>query len=64
MKIKAKHRAVGVRLIDEDGESMEFGSVADAAKFLEVTSQAVLQAIRLNGKCRGCRVERTEGKKI
>ena len=58
MKIKEKHQAVGVRLVDEDGESMEFGSVADAAKFLEVTRQAVLQAARLGGKCRGCRVEK------
>lgn len=58
MKIKAKYGAVGVRLVDEDGESMEFGSVADAAKFLEVTRQAVLQAARLGGKCRGCRVEK------
>lgn len=58
MKIKAKHQTVGVRLTDEDGESMEFGSVADAAKFLDVTSQAVLQAARLGGKCRGCKVEK------
>lgn len=58
MKIKAKHQTVGVRLTDEDGESMEFRSVADAAKFLDVTSQAVLQAARLGGKCRGCRVEK------
>lgn len=58
MKIKAKHGAVAIRLVDEDGESMEFGSVADAAKFLEVTRQAVLQAARLGGKCRGCTVEK------
>jgi hypothetical protein len=64
MKLKAKRQAVGVRLTDEDGEFMEFWSVADAARFLEVTRQAVLQAIRLNGKCRGCRVEKTVEKKV
>ena len=58
MKIKAKHQVVGVRLTDEDGETMEFESVADAARFLDVTRQAILQAIRLNGKCCGCRVEK------
>lgn len=58
MKLKAKRQAVGVRLTDEDGESMVFGSVVEAAKFLDVTSQAVLQAARLGGKCRGCRVEK------
>lgn len=49
---------VGIRLTDEDGETMEFESVADAAKFLDVTRQAVLQASRLGGKCRGCKVEK------
>ena len=58
MKIKTKHQAVGVRLTDEDGETMEFRSVVDAAKFLDVTSQAILQAARLGGKCRGCKVEK------
>lgn len=58
MKIKAKRQAVGVRLTDEDGETMEFRSLADAAKFLDVTPAAVLQAARLGGKCRGCSVEK------
>lgn len=58
MKIKAKRQMVGIRLTDEDGETMEFESVADAAKFLDVTRQAVLQASRLGGKCRGCKVEK------
>ena len=58
MKIKAKHQTVGVRLTDEDGESMEFRSLAEAARFLDVTPAAVAQAIRLNGKCRGCSVEK------
>lgn len=58
MKIKAKRQAVGVRLTDEDGETMEFRSMADAARFLEVTREAVAQAARLGGKCRGCRVEK------
>lgn len=58
MKIKAKRQAVGVRLTDEDGESMEFRSLAEAAKFLGVTPAAVAQAARLGGKCRGCRVEK------
>ena len=37
MKLKAKRQAVGVRLTDEDGETMEFRSMADAARFLDVT---------------------------
>ena len=49
MKIKAKHQTVGVRLTDEDGETMEFRSLAEAARFLDVTPAAVAQAIRLNG---------------
>lgn len=60
MKIKAKRRAVGVRLTDEAGETMEFRSMADAARFLDVTVVAVAQAIKLGGKCRGCRAEKTE----
>ena len=55
---KREHYNKTIRLTDVDGETMDFKSVVEAAKFLDVTKMAVYQALKNNGKCRGCKVER------
>ena len=47
-----------VALTDRDGETRTFGSLAEAARFLEVSRAAVAQALRTGCRCRGCRVEK------
>ena len=47
-----------VKITSIDGETKEFDSIQEAADFLEVTRMAIYQALKNNGKCRGCKIER------
>lgn len=61
MKITPKHQINKTKygkiiLTDVDGESMSFGSVKEAAKFLDVTVMALYKALRNRSMVRGCTV--------
>lgn len=53
-----KQHTVKIRLTSIDGETKEFDSIKEALDFLEVTRMAIYQAMRRNGRCRGCKIER------
>ena len=53
-----KQRTVKIKLTSIDGETKEFDSIKEALDFLEVTRMAIYQAMRRNGRCRGCKIER------
>ena len=53
-----KQRTVKIKLTSIDGETKEFDSIIEALDFLEVTRMAIYQAMRRNGRCRGCKIER------
>ena len=53
-----KQHTVKIKLTSIDGETKEFDSIQEAADFLEVTRMAIYQALKYNGRCRGCKLER------
>ena len=54
--LEKKQHTVKVKLTSIDGETKEFDSIQEAADFLEVTRMAIYQALKNNGKCRGCKI--------
>ena len=47
-----------MKITSVDGETKEFDSIKETADFLEVTRMAIYQALKNNGRCRGCKIER------
>lgn len=51
----------GVRVTDIEGQVVDFKTPQDAANALEVTRQALYQALKNGWNVRGCRIEKTVG---